>query len=161
MATVSQSRLRSNRSAAPQSALSPILSHAIAVAVKKLTAESRDRLLPGAYEVAENFRVVGTLTVGHDSETAGTCTPSADVLLGLVLSKMNAVTRQAILRDVAADFAAAENEYPDVPAEIVEATEAFTASLRRKVTQKRRGAVSGQFSISNLGIVKPALSVAG
>ncbi len=140
--------------------LSPVLSHALAVAVKKLAAESRDSLKPGAYEVAENIRIVGTLTVGHDSETAGTCTPSADVLLGLVLSKLNAATRESILRGVAADFAAAGNEYPDVPEEIVEATERFTAGLRRKVTQKRRGAVSGQFSIVNLGVVKPALSVA-
>ena len=159
--SLSVSVKRENRKTAGRATLSPIVSHAIAVAAKRLTADSRDQLKPGAYEVAENIRIVGTLTVGHDSTSAGTHTPSADILLGLVLSKMNAVTRQAILRDVAADFAAAGNEYPDVPEEIVEATEAFTASLRRKITQKRRGAVSGQFSIVNLGVVKPALSVVG
>jgi hypothetical protein len=155
--SLSVSAKRENRAAS----LSPILSHALAVAVKKLAADSRDLLAPGAYEIAENVRIVGTLTVGHDSETSATHTPSADLLLGLVLSKLNTATRESILRDVAADFAAAGNEYPDVPEEIVEATEAFTAGLRRKVTQKRRGAVSGQFSISNLGVVKPALSIAG
>jgi hypothetical protein len=164
MATVASSRSRGNRSVAAPFTLSPILAHALAVGARKPAAETRDELAPGAYEVSTTLEIVGTLTVGHDSETAATVTPGADVLLGLVLAKLNAVTREAILRELPADFAAAGAEYPTVPDEIVEATEALTAQLRRKVSQHRRGAVSGRLTIRHVGgsaSNTPALSVVG
>ena len=83
----------------------------------------------------------------------------------MVLAKLNTATRESILRELPADFAAAGAEYPEVPQPIVEATEALTASLRRKVSQHRRGAVSGKFSIKHVGGSAsnplPALSVVG
>jgi hypothetical protein len=165
MSNISPKRYSGNRSvaAAPYLSLSPILAHALAVGARKLAAESRDDLAPGAYEVDTTVHIVGTLTVGHDSETASTVTPGADVLLGLVLAKLNTATRESILRELPADFAAAGAEYPEVPEAIVEATEALTASLRRKVSQHRRGSVSGQFAIRPVGGLaeRPGFAVVG
>jgi hypothetical protein len=149
MATVSLSRSPVNRSPSPAtlpSALSAVQWAALGVAARKPATASRGELAPGEHRIDATVRVSGTITVGHDSDTAATVTPSADVLLGLVLAKLNAVTRDSILRELPRDFAAAGAEYPSVPDEIIEATEGLTASLRRKVTQKRRGAVSGTLS---------------
>ena len=152
MATVSALRPRVNRPGrrAESLDLSPSLWHALAVAARKPAANCRDDLAPGVYEVCATVRVVGTLTVGHDTDTAATVTPGADVLLGLVLAKLNATTRQAILRELPADFA--------VPDGIVAEAEALTSQLRRKVTQHRRGAVTGTLTAEL--VPAPRLSLA-
>jgi hypothetical protein len=147
MATVSLSRSRVNGSPSPTtlpSTLSAVQWAALGVAARKPATATRDELSPGEHEIDVTLRVCGNVTVGHDSETAATVTPSADVLLGVVLAKLNTATRDAILRELPADFAAAGQDYPIVPPAIVEQAEALTASLRRKVTQHRRGAVSGK-----------------
>ena len=53
------------------SGIKPLLAHALAVAVEKLAAASRDDLQPGAFEIAENVRIVGTLHVGNDGNVSG------------------------------------------------------------------------------------------
>jgi hypothetical protein len=161
MAVVTALRPRGNLAPARRAQsldLSPSLWHALAVAARKPAANCRDGLAPGVYEVCETVRVVGTLSVGHDADTAATVTPGADVLLGLVLAKLNSTTRQAILRELPADFAAAGADYPAVPDEIVAEAEALTAQLRRKVTQHRRGAVTGDLTAEL--VPAPRLSLA-
>jgi hypothetical protein len=151
MATVSLRPRVVNRSttlATLPSTLSPVHWAALNVAARKPVANTRDDLSPGEHDIDCVVRVCGTLTVGHDTETAATVTPSADMLLGLVLAKLNGPTRDKIIRELPRDFAAAGADYPAVPAEVVEQAEALTFSLRRKVTQKRRGAVSGRLEAS-------------
>ncbi len=128
----------------PSREISSELWAALAVVAKKPAAAGRDNLSPGEYAIDEAVHVRGTLKVGHSSMTAATVTPSADVLLGLVLAKLNTATRERILRELPAEFVAAgQPEYPEVPEEIVLAAETLTQSLRRSVTQHRRGAVTG------------------
>jgi hypothetical protein len=151
MATVASSRSRGNRSLAAAFSLSPILAHALAVGARKPASESRGDLAPGAYEVSARLEIVGTLTVGEDSETSATATPDTATLVGLILGKLNGQTRAAICRDVAAEFIENGCEYPPVDETIVAQAEDLMASLRRKVSQHRRGAVSGHFSIKHVG----------
>ena len=125
----------------------PQLMHAIAVAIRKPSAACRDRLRPGNYEVRGAFGIVGTVCVGRDTETAATVTPDANELLALVLSKLNFATRQRILRELPADFSSNGNRMPTVDTELIEEASTLCQSLRYKITQRRRGAVTGDLNI--------------
>jgi hypothetical protein len=127
--------------------LAPSHIHALAVASRKPAAETRYSLAPGAYEINAVFRVVGTLTVGHDGTTSATSTPSATELLALVLGKLNTVTRESILRELPAEFVAAGGRLPVAEPSLVEAADVLCKSLRQKIDQPRRGAVSGNLAI--------------
>ena len=116
---------------------------------------------PCASEINAIFRVVGTLTVGHDSTTSATVTPSATELLALVLGKLNTATRESILRELPDDFAAAGGKMPDLEPSLVEAAGELCKALRQKVDQPRRGAVGGNLAIVPVADEPAELRIAG
>jgi hypothetical protein len=87
----------------------------------------------------------GGLTVGHASNRASSTGPNQDHLLAYVLGKLNSATREKILRDTAAEFAAA-GELPAVADANITAARDFRASLRQKVTQHVRGSVRVEYA---------------
>jgi hypothetical protein len=95
------------------------------------------------YEFGQSF--AGHLSVGHASDRASSTGPNQDHLLAYVLSKLNTVTRDAIFRDTAAEFAAAGNELPAVDDAAMSAARDFRAGLRQKVTQHVRGSVHVEY----------------
>jgi len=82
------------------------------------------------------------MTVGHESTRASSVNPQPAELLGLVLGKLNAATRETILRELPAEFAANGNAMPEVPKEIAEAAAGLLAKLRASKSQVVRGSVS-------------------
>jgi hypothetical protein len=99
----------------------------------------------------------GSVDVGHSSTRASSAGPNQDELLALVLSKLNTVTRDAICRDLASDFAAAGGELPPVDAAIVKQAAKLRADLRQKVEQQVRGTVRVNYAESD----QPELAVFG
>lgn len=87
----------------------------------------------------------GGLTVGHASNRASSTGPNQDHLLAYVLGKLNSATREKILRDTAAEFAAA-GELPAVADTDIAAARDFRASLRQKVSQYVRGSVRVEYA---------------
>lgn len=82
------------------------------------------------------------LTVGFAQETAASHTPGGDKrLLAFVLGKLNAATREAILRDIPDDYAASK-ELPAVDDGIMTAVDGMLSKLRANAKQQKRGAVS-------------------
>ncbi len=88
----------------------------------------------------------GALTVGHASQRASSTGPNQDHLLAYVLGKLNSATREKILRDTAAEFAAAGNELPTVDEAEISAARDFRAGLRQKVSQQVRGSVRVEYA---------------
>ena len=148
------------RSVLNSASLHPAAWHALAVSARKPATDCRDDLAPGSYPIDVTLRVRGTLTVGHDSETASTVTPHADELLALVLAKLNRQTREKIFRELPAEFEASGGQLPPVALELVESASKLTEKLRRRVTQHRRGPVAGKFQVeaSPTKTRKPAVS---
>ena len=142
--------------------LSPPLIHALAVAAKKPAADCRSDLAPGRYDIDAAVSVRGVLTVGEDSVTASSVTPQSDQLLAVILAKLNAATRDKLLRGLPLDFAANGNDMPAADDSLVEAVHEMLAKLRRKVTRPRRGSVSGTFDLTPVpSLVMQKLSVVG
>lgn len=94
--------------------------------------------------------ISAVLTVGHDSQRASTVTPAVPHLIASILAKLNGQTRDAILRDLPNDFDAAGCKLPEVPAELIERTEAMLIRLRAKVSSPVRGSVSCKYSVGQI-----------
>jgi hypothetical protein len=149
MATVS-------RSPAPVN-VSSIAWHALAkVAAKE---GSRDDLQPGSSHVCrlsvngdidgrefdESFEAI--LSVGHDTTKASSATPELPLLVANILAKLNAATRESVLRDLPEVFAANGGKLPAVDAAITGAAESMLQRLRAKSTVTARGAVTCKHSL--------------
>lgn len=80
-------------------------------------------------------------SVGHDSQRAVSHGITAGELLAYVAGKLNAATREALYRDLAADFAASGHELPVSKADKKAADEALQR-LRATEKQTVRGSVS-------------------
>jgi hypothetical protein len=138
------------------------LVHALAVAAKKPAADCRADLAPGRYDIDAAVAIRGQLVVGEDSVTASSVTPQADQLLALVLAKLNTATREKLLHELPAEFAANGNEMPATDESLVEAVREMLTKLRRRVTRPRRGSVRGSFDLAAVpSIVLQKLSVVG
>jgi hypothetical protein len=142
--------------------LSPPLLHALAVAAKKPAADCRSDLAPGRYDIDAAVSVRGVLTVGEDTITASSVTPQPEQLLAHILGKLNAATRDKLLRELPEDFSANGNEMPQGEESLVEAVREMLTKLRRRVTRPRRGSVSGTFDMKVVpALVMSKLSVVG
>lgn len=122
-------------------------------AAQKACAESydRDELLAGAHhqvKISLAAEVDGvpvlrdwdcTLDVGHDSVRASSVGVKPGELLAYILSRQNAVTREATLRDLA-DVYAANGRLPVDEAEVKAADDSLSR-LRQKVEQAVKGSV--------------------
>lgn len=95
------------------------------------------------------------MSVGHATVQASSATPDQAKLIGHILSKLNATTREAILRDLPNEFAANGNELPAVAKEIEAATDGLLKKLRASKQVAKRGNVSIKHNEANppLGLV--------
>jgi hypothetical protein len=98
---------------------------------------------------AEQMRAV--VSVGHDSTRASSATPDLGHLIGAILSKLNEATREAILRDLPEQYAAAGCQLPEVSQEIADKTDAMLKRLRAKRTINVRGSVSVKYCLADDG----------
>jgi hypothetical protein len=96
--------------------------------------------------VAQPFRQGFTvdLTAGYASQRASSTLPKVGLIVGHILGLLNAATREAVLRDLPAIYAANDGDLPDVPATVAEAAESLLAKLRASIPQKVRGSVSAK-----------------
>jgi hypothetical protein len=85
------------------------------------------------------------INVGHASVRASSVNPDMSQVLGLILSKLNEQTREAILRDLPAEFAANGCELPEVDAAIAEAASGMLKKMRASKSQDVRGSVSVKY----------------
>lgn len=162
MATVSSAPTQSVNSA-PATASSPAGLSAVALAVLSKIAGNesfRDSLEAGSAHVC-NLTISGdvdglplapcqvksTLTIGHDSQRASSSNPPLATLIGNILAKLNKATRDAVLRDLPADYTANGNELPAVDAEIEAATDAMLKTLRASKQTSVRGSVACKYSL--------------
>ncbi len=142
--------------------LHPFLLHALAVSTKKQAASCRDDLAPGQYDIDAAVSIQGLLTVGENSVVASSVTPQPEQLLALVLGKLNATTREKLLRELPSDFAANGNEMPKADESLVESVQDLLTRLRREVTRTRRGSVTGDFDVKAIpALVMSRLEIAG
>lgn len=151
------------RNAAP--ALSAITYAALAYAAGK--EGDRDALDAGASHVFDlqisgtvdglpvDRSLAGRLSVGRDSERASSATPNLPQVVAWILGKLNAATREAIVRDLPAEFAANGSALPEVPCGMVEAADALLGKLRATKRTKVRGSVVVEYATA------PALRVVG
>jgi hypothetical protein len=85
------------------------------------------------------------INVGHASVRASSVNPDMGQVLGLILSKLNTATRDKILADLPAEFAANGCELPEVDAGIAEAAAAMLKKMRASKSQDVRGSVSVKY----------------
>lgn len=128
-----------------------------AASLKSLEKISKDNLnrddLPGGFATNLTITVITTdgvdtisetfdsrVTVAHDSEKSSSSAVTASELLAYLLKKMNAVTREAILRDMPSDFEV-NGKSLDVTEEEVEAASLTLKALNKTSKIKARGAV--------------------
>lgn len=129
---------------------------AIFAALAKIGGKESDRdALAGGDEFAARVEIRATLasgheyretfdtetSVGHDSQRAVSHGITSGELLAYVLGKMNATTRDAVLRDLAAEYAANGHELP-VDKAATKAAEEALKRLRATEKQTVRGSVS-------------------
>lgn len=116
----------------------------------------RDDLIDGSKAIV-NAKITGTvdgfefapitvnsiLSVGHETERASSSLPQPSQLLAIVFAKLNAKTRESVIREVSEEFAAS-GEYPAVDDAIGVQVEEFLSSMRQSKRQVTRGAVKVQ-----------------
>ena len=142
-------------------ALAPQLEPIIWAALERVSAKQgcRDQLESGdSHEVhvrlegdvdGEHFaqNVSAVLTVGHEQQKAASATPDQPRLIGAILAKLNATTREKILRELPEEFAASGGELPDVAPELTSSAEGMLRRLRAKKTVTARGAVRCDYQL--------------
>lgn len=101
-----------------------------------ITAEIDGQPFSACYDVS--------LTVGHDTERAAAA-PSANVLLAYVLAQLAPAHREAVLRNMPADYANNGGSLP-VQKEFEEAAKAALQRLRAGKAAPVRGTVSAQYA---------------
>lgn len=83
----------------------------------------------------------GPLTIGGDSEVAPSHFPGGEaLLLAVVLGKLNGQTREAVMRDILADYS--RGELPEVEAGELEAVKSHCKQIRAMFKAPRKGSVS-------------------
>lgn len=108
----------------------------------------------------------GRLTIGHDSTRASSAVPNQGQVLAWILGKLNAATREAILRDLPAEFAAHGGALPEVPCGLVAEAETLLAALRTSKQVTARGPVKCEYAMVDAAAAyaepaAPTLSVVG
>jgi hypothetical protein len=93
------------------------------------------------------LNISAVLTVGQDSQQASTVTPEVPHLIAAILAKLNAKTRDSVLRDLPNEFAAAGCELPEVTPDLMVRTNAILRRLRAKQLTAVRGSVACQYSV--------------
>lgn len=160
------------RSAPPvNSAISAVAWHALLKVADKESV--RDDLAPGSLHSidmavsgsidGEDFEqhIAATMTVGHDSTRATSATPALAEVVGAILAKLNTATREAILRDLPEQFAAAGCQLPEVPSDIAEKAAAMLVRLRAKKSVDVRGPVSCKYRLGEVESDSPVFAVVG
>jgi len=89
------------------------------------------------------------LTVGHGQDTATSSLPEMGAIIGHILAQLNQATREAVIRELPAIYAANDSDLPEVPKAIAEAAEGLLSKLRATKTVHRRGAVSAKYTPAN------------
>jgi hypothetical protein len=84
------------------------------------------------------------LTVGYGSQAATSSLPNVGAIVGHILARLNAATREAILRELPAAYAAAGGKL-EVTAEIEAAAEGLLSKLRATKQIAKRGPVSCKY----------------
>ncbi len=141
-------------------------------AVEKVAAKEggRDDLTPGASHVVhltvagdvdgtpleQSFS--GVLTVGHDQRRATSATPAQPRLVAAILAKLNQVTRNRVLRELPAEFAASGGLLPVADEQLVTEAEEMLRKLRAEHEVVARGAVRCEYKLMPAG--EPALQPA-
>lgn len=146
-------------SPAPSAVISAVAWHTLLKTADKEAC--RDNLIAGESHVV-NLSVTGdvdgqtfsehmraVVTVGHDTTRASSATPDLGHLIGAILSKLNEATREAILRDLPEQYAAAGCQLPEVSQEIADKTDAMLKRLRAKRTTNVRGSVSVKYCLAD------------
>ncbi len=82
----------------------------------------------------------GTLSVGANQERAVSATPDQPTLVALILSKLNAATRDKVLTELPEQFAKL-GTWPEVSPDLIESAEQMLRNIRSKKTIKVRGNV--------------------
>jgi hypothetical protein len=173
MSTLLHPTRRANRTATPSSVVSAIAWHALLKTADKEAV--RDDLSAGVSHTidlavsgsidGESFEqhISAVLSVGHDSQRATSATPALDHIIGAILAKLNTATREAILRDLPEQFAAAGCQLPEVPAAIAEKATAMLVRLRAKKSVDVRGSVSCKYRLAEIDAEcdEPAFAVVG
>jgi hypothetical protein len=162
MSTLLRPPRRANRTATPPAIVSAVAWHALLKTADKETVRN-DLAAGSAHSV--NLTVCGDidgepfeqaisaiLSVAHDSSRASSSTPALDHLIGSILAKLNARTRDAILRELPEQFAAAGCQLPEVPAEIAERTAVMLSRLRAKQSVPVRGSVSCRYRLTDSAV---------
>jgi len=85
--------------------------------------------------------VTADVTVGHAQTRASSVGPDQNHVIAAILAKLNTRTRNKILHDLPAEFAAA-GELPEVDPEAIEDVKAFRKALRAEVSQDVKGSVT-------------------
>jgi hypothetical protein len=85
------------------------------------------------------------LTVGHATTKASSTGPDQAHLLAVLFSKLNRQTREAICRELAADYAANGCELPEVDKSLTEAATDLLKRLRQEKRVSQRGPVKAAF----------------
>ncbi len=136
----------------PPSALRAALFHALLKSAEK-EAVRADLTGGSAYVIA--VRIAGTvdglkvshtlagrLTVGADYTRSASATPSIDRVVAAILGKLNTKTREAVMRDLVAEFTANSGELPDAGSGVAEEAAQFLSRLRATKSVDARGPVS-------------------
>lgn len=92
--------------------------------------------------------ISGRLTVGRDSERASSTTPNLDQVLAWVLGKLNKATREAVLRDLPAEFEANGSAMPNVTVGAVVQVKTLLSKLRQTKQTPVRGSVKYEYVLT-------------
>ncbi len=92
-----------------------------------------------------------SMTVGHESTRASSVNPKINEVVGLILSKLNGATREAVKRDVLTHFA--ETNTVEASDEATKDAGEFLSALRQQVSQTVRGSVKVE------DLVRPAVAI--
>lgn len=103
----------------------------------------------------EALAISGRLNVGQDSVRASSSVPNCSQVLGWILGKLNQATREAVLRDLPAEFAGNGSSLPEVASGLVAQAEGLMAALRSTKQTAVRGSVKVEYA------VVPAASIFG
>jgi hypothetical protein len=96
------------------------------------------------------YEIKSTVTIGHDSTRGSSSLPPLPVVVGMILMKVNEVTRNAILRDLPTMFSLEGYEKLGVPRDIAAATDAMLKKIRATKQVDVRGPVSCNYSLAEV-----------
>lgn len=99
--------------------------------------------------------IEGSLSIGHDTQRASSSGPKPADVLGVVLDKLNDATREAILRDLPEQYAAAGNQLPPIAKARQAEAKQLLERLRNKSTEIARGAVACNYRLTGSLVSTP------